>query len=74
MQLTDSLGQVLGTGMDGVVLAIASWASWGTSVGIGIAFALTIAICLAGILLAPRMTHQAVAPAGAPTVLPATKL
>jgi MFS family permease len=74
MQLTDSLGQVLGTGIGGVVLAVASWASWRTSVGIGIAFALTIAICLAGILLAPRMAPQAVARAGAPTMLPATKL
>jgi MFS family permease len=74
MQLTDSLGQVLGTGMGGVVLAIASWASWGTSVGIGIAFGLTIAICLAGILLAPRMVAPAVARDGAPIMLPAAKL
>jgi MFS family permease len=55
MQLTDSLGQVLGTGMGGVVLAIATWAGWGTSVGIGITFGLTIAVCITGILLAPRM-------------------
>jgi MFS family permease len=74
MQLTDSLGQVLGTGMGGVVLALASWASWGTSVGIGIAFVLTIAICLAGILLAPRMSAQAIARTGAPTLLSATEL
>jgi len=74
MQLTDSLGQVLGTGMGGVVLALASWASWGTSVGIGIAFVLTIAICLAGILLAPRMSAQAIARTGAPTMLSATEL
>jgi MFS family permease len=74
MQLTDSLGQVLGTGLGGVVLAVASWASWGTSVGIGIAFGQTIAICLAGILLAPRMAAPAVARDGARIMLPAAKL
>ena len=60
MQLTDSLGQVLGTGMGGVVLAIATWARWGTSVGIGITFGLTIAVCMTGILLAPRMAARTV--------------
>ena len=69
MQLTDSLGQVLGTGMGGVVLAVASWASWGTSVGIGIALALTVAICLAGIVLTPRMSAQNLTRAGNPTIL-----
>jgi MFS family permease len=59
MQLTDSLGQVLGTGMGGVALAIATWAGWGTSVGIGITFGLTISVCVAGISLAPRMAAQA---------------
>jgi len=63
MQLTDSLGQVLGTGMGGVVLGIATWAGWGTAAGIAIAFGLTIAVCAIGILLASRM---ATPPAGAP--------
>jgi MFS family permease len=74
MQLTDSLGQVLGTGMGGVVLALASWARWGTSLGIGIAFGLTIVVCLGGILLASRMAVSAVARDGAPIMLPAAKL
>lgn len=55
MQLTDSLGQVLGTGMGGVVLGIAHWMKQGTAVGIGITFGLTMAVCAGGILLAPRM-------------------
>jgi MFS family permease len=73
MQLTDSLGQVLGTGMGGVVVAVASWARWGTSVGIGIAFVLTIAVCLAGIGLAPRMTAPPAERDGAPIILPAAE-
>ena len=55
MQLTDSLGPVLGTGMGGVVLGIAHWMKQGTAVGIGITFGLTMAVCAGGILLAPRM-------------------
>jgi hypothetical protein len=62
MQLTDSLGQVLGTGMGGVVLAIATAARWGTSIGIAITFGLTIAVSVIGILLAPRMTAPAIEP------------
>ena len=56
MQLTDSLGQVLGTGVGGVVLALAGWTRLGTPAGIGITFGLTIAVCSIGILLAPRMS------------------
>jgi MFS family permease len=55
MQLTDSLGQVLGTGMGGIVLTIARWAKWGTSTGIGLTFGMTILICVGGSLLTPRM-------------------
>jgi MFS family permease len=56
MQLTDSLGQVLGTGMGGVMLALSIWAKLGTAAGIGITFGLTILVCLIGVLLAPRMS------------------
>ena len=55
MQLTDSLGQVLGTGMGGVVLALARWAQWGIPAGIAITFSQTIAVCATGFLLASRM-------------------
>jgi hypothetical protein len=55
MQLTDSLGQVLGTGMGGIVLTIARWAKWGIPTGIGLTFGMTILICVAGALLTPRM-------------------
>ena len=56
MQLMDSLGQVLGTGMGGVVLALATWTRLGTPAGIGITFGLTIAVCSIGMLVAPRMS------------------
>jgi MFS family permease len=59
MQLTDSLGQVLGTGLGGVVLGIANWTKQGTAVGIGVTFGLTIAVCSGGIILAPRMAAPA---------------
>jgi MFS family permease len=59
MQLTDSLGQVLGTGMGGVVLELATWTKLGTPTGIGITFGLTIAVCSIGMCLAPRMTASA---------------
>jgi MFS family permease len=55
MQLTDSLGQVLGTGVGGIVLTIARWAKWGTSIGIGLTFGMTIVVCVAGAVLTPRM-------------------
>lgn len=55
MQLTDSLGQVLGTGMGGVMLALAAGMQMGRPVGIGITFGLTIVVCSMGMLLTPRM-------------------
>jgi MFS family permease len=55
MQLTDSLGQVLGTGMGGIVLTIAGWAKWKTSTGIGLTFGMTIVVCVAGTLMTRRM-------------------
>jgi hypothetical protein len=58
MQLTDSLGQVLGTGVGGIVLSLAIWTKLGTAAGIAITFGVTIAVSALGILLTPRMTHQ----------------
>jgi MFS family permease len=55
MQLTDSLGQTLGTGFGGAAMTLAAWASWGTSAGIGGAFALSVVVCAAGIALTPRL-------------------
>jgi MFS family permease len=66
MQLTDSLGQVLGTGMGGVVLGMATWLRWGRPAGIGITFGLTIAVCAAGMVLASRIA----APTGEATIQP----
>jgi MFS family permease len=55
MQLTDSLGQVLGTGMGGVVLSLTTWTKLGTSAGIAITFGISMIVCSIGFLLAPRM-------------------
>jgi MFS family permease len=55
MQLTDSLGQTLGTGFGGAAMTLAGWASWGTSAGIGAAFALSVAVCAIGMALTPRL-------------------
>jgi len=59
MQLTDSLGGVLGNGMGGVVLALATWTKVGAQWGIGFTFGLNIAVCSIGIVLAPRMSTSA---------------
>jgi MFS family permease len=65
MQLTDSLGQTLGAGFGGAAMTIAAWTSWGTSAGIGAAFALSVAVCAIGMALTPRlrsgMPHESVA-------------
>jgi len=56
MQLTDSLGQALGTGFGGAAMSLAAWAAWGTSSAIGMAFALSVAICAIAIALNPRLS------------------
>jgi hypothetical protein len=55
MQLTDSLGQTLGAGFGGAAMTLAAWASWGTSAGIGAAFALSVVVCAIGMALTPRL-------------------
>jgi len=56
MQLTDSLGQALGTGFGGAAMTLATWAAWSTSAGIAIAFALSVVICAAAMALIPRLS------------------
>jgi MFS family permease len=68
MQLTDSLGQVLGAGTGGVLLMVARWAGWGTPAGIGLTFGLTIVVCAIGMLLASRMAAPVMAAAMQPRV------
>jgi MFS family permease len=55
MQLSDSLGQTLGTGFGGGTMALARWMGWGRSSGIGITFVLSMAICLMAMLTSPRL-------------------
>lgn len=59
MQLSDSLGQTLGTGFGGGAMALARWMGWGRSRGIGITFALSVAICLIAIVTSPRLSSAA---------------
>jgi MFS family permease len=58
MQLTDSLGQALGTGFGGAAMSLATWAAWGTPAAIGMAFALSVAVCVIAIALSPRLSPR----------------
>ena len=62
MQLSDSLGQTLGTGFGGGAMALASWMGWGRSHGIGITFAISAAICLVAIVTSPRLSAAQLQP------------
>jgi MFS family permease len=55
MQLTDSLGQALGTGFGGGAMTPATWAAWGTPSAIAITFALSVAVCALAMALSPRL-------------------
>ncbi len=56
----DARRRVRGRGDD-----VAAWTSWGTSAGIGAAFALSVAVCVIGMAFTPRlrsgMPHESVA-------------
>jgi hypothetical protein len=56
MQLSDSLGQTLGTGFGGGEMALARWMRWGRSHGIGIIFAISVTVCLVAIVTSPRQS------------------
>lgn len=56
MQLSDSLGQTLGTGFGGDAMALARWMHWGRSCGIGITFVISVAICVMAMLTSPRLS------------------
>jgi hypothetical protein len=56
MQLSDSLGQTLGTGFGGGAMALARWLGWGRSCGIGITFTLSVAVCLMAMMTSPRLS------------------
>jgi MFS family permease len=61
LQLTDVLGTALGTGTGGALVALAEGQGWLTRSALEIAFALTLAVALAGLLAARRL------PAALPT-------
>ena len=56
MQLSDSLGQTLGTGLGGSAMALARYMGWGRSHAIGITFAISVAVCLVAIVITPRLS------------------
>jgi hypothetical protein len=56
MLLSDSLGQTLGTGFGGGAMALARWIGWGRSHGIGITFAISVAVSLVAIITCPRLS------------------
>jgi MFS family permease len=55
MQLVDTLGVSLGTGIGGAFVALGEALEWSPKVGIGIAWAMTAVVALAGVLVARRM-------------------
>jgi hypothetical protein len=62
LQLSDVLGVALGTGVGGAFVAIAEAQGWATRTALDLAFAVTLAVAVAGIAAARRL----------PTTLPAS--
>jgi MFS family permease len=65
LSLTDSLGMALGTGVAGAIIAAGIRASGQPVPGLTVAFAVAIAVGLAGLLLTSRLHHSPTAGAGA---------
>ena len=58
LQLSDVLGQSLGTGSAGVLVALGEARGWSTGVSLDLAFTLTLAVALAGVAAATRLPSQ----------------
>ncbi len=58
LQLCDTLGVSLGTGAGGALIAVADARGWAPSTGVALAFALGIAVALAGVLAAGRLPRR----------------
>jgi MFS family permease len=58
LQLTDVLGVSLGTGLGGVFVALGDGRGWATSSSLTIAFAMTLAVAVAGVVAAGRLPRQ----------------
>ena len=70
LQLTDVLGVSLGTGLAGVFVALGDGRGWATSSSLTIAFAITLAVAVGGVVAAARLPLRlpGVAPEGAEPV------
>jgi hypothetical protein len=68
--LTDSLGTALGTGVTGAIVAAGIRASGQPVPGLGIAFAVAIAVGLGGLLLTGRLHHRAARGGAAAMIAP----
>ena len=55
LQLTDTLGVALGTGIGGAFVALGEAQGWEVRSALELAFAVTLAVALAGILAARRL-------------------
>ncbi len=58
LQLTDVLGVALGTGLGGVFVALGDGLGWATSSSLTIAFAMTFAVAVGGVVAAGRLPER----------------
>jgi MFS family permease len=58
LQLTDVLGVALGTGLAGVFVALGEGRGWATGSSLTIAFAVTLAVALGGVVAAGRLPRR----------------
>jgi len=58
LQLTDVLGVALGTGVTGVFVALGDGRDWATSTSLTLAFAVTLAVAVGGIVAAGRLPRR----------------
>ena len=58
LQLTDVLGVALGTGLGGVFVALGDGRGWATSSSLTIAFAMTFAVAVGGVVAAGRLPER----------------
>ncbi len=58
LQLTDVLGVSLGTGLGGVFVALGDGRAWDTSSSLSLAFAVTLAVAVAGMLAARHLPRE----------------
>jgi hypothetical protein len=58
LQLTDVLGVSLGTGLAGVFVALGDGRGWGTASSLTIAFLVTFAVAIGGVVASGRLPRQ----------------